>query len=288
MTKNLPYHCPTFRTDHLLEPCTKNLARVKYLKLAKKHIGPLEKCVECKVKMLVTVPLPNKSLEEGRLSTEEEAMVIHPAIPEPPKYVSPERKGWESHPEVTTAPLFLRDLGVRELEMRPLSPEAIVQGRAAVKRLGEKAVWGRELSKKEEILPELPIVVIGERLRPVEAAEMVQVKPEVLEQRVLEGKVPPIILFGARYCPTHPESLQRVDSLGRYMGMCQECLVARGRKAGIENSERGITAPPVSIPLNLPRYSEIKKWLEDQADQNERTLQKEIMMVLKTAWRQGT
>jgi hypothetical protein len=93
-----------------------------------------------------------------------------------------------------------------------------------------------------------------------------------------EAKLGIVVLPKVRYCKIHPEVPQRLDSLGRYMGLCQKCLVERGRKAG-EN---------ISIPLNLPRYKELKDWLIVQADLNERTLQKEIMMILKTAWRQGT
>ena len=84
----LPYHCPTFKTDHLMKPCQKNLARVKVLKEAKKHVGPLEVCVDCRGKMLIT---------------------------KPPK---PYLQDWNPNPEVTTAPLFLKDVGKKEPEMR--------------------------------------------------------------------------------------------------------------------------------------------------------------------------
>jgi hypothetical protein len=97
---------------------------------------------------------------------------------------------------------------------------------------------------------------------------------------------PPVAAMEVRYCKTHPEVPQRIDKLGRFMGMCNECLAARGKKRGEENCEKGVAAPPMSIPLNWAKYSELKAWLVAQADENERTLTQEIMHILKTAWKQ--
>jgi len=296
----LPYHCPIFKTDHLLEPCQKNLARVKALKANHKPLGPLERCAECKGKMLETRP---RTVIEG-LPAPESWVEERFMNPDPPEYVRPEQKGWEPHPELTTAPLFLKD-AKKEPEMRQLSPEKIAKVRKVVQGMAERykrykkepkrpelpqlspekeETYHRIMAKQEEILPELPKTEDISEIDPHFTGEMSTEeyirdmrgpkKEEIVQEAV---KIAPVEV---RYCPNHPEVPQRIDSLGRFMGMCQECLVERGRKCGL-------TAPPVAIPLNLQRYSELKAWLIEQADQNERTLQKEIMWRLKTAWRQG-
>jgi hypothetical protein len=86
-------------------------------------------------------------------------------------------------------------------------------------------------------------------------------------------------------CNNHPDRPAKIDRLGRSMSLCVECLSVRGRKAGIRNHERGLTAPPVSIPLNLAKYAPVREWIEAQAKENERTLQAEIMYRLKLAMR---
>jgi len=240
----LPFHCPTFRTDHLTEPCQKNLARVKELRNAQKHIGPLERCVECKGKMLITKP---RTVIEG--------------LPEPENWVKERflsestpvsEEAWEKlgeipapNPEVTT------DVGEKEPEKHQLSPEKVAKTRKAVQRMAERY---KKPPKSEEILPELP-------------EKQIETQAET------------------RYCPKHPKARQRIDALGRWMGMCDECLSARGREAGIQNAKKGVTAPPMAIPLNLPKYAELKAWLEAQADEHERTLTQQIVFILKTAWR---
>jgi hypothetical protein len=280
----LPYHCPTFRTDHLQEPCQKNLARVKALKEAHKHVGPLEKCMECRGKMLTKAE-------------------------EPAGYVSPEQKGWEPVPEVTTAPLFLKDVyhpAPEEPKTLQLSPEKIKKTREAVQRMAERFKVGKKPPKKEEILPELPksALVPGHdhgEFAPFtpkqeeivqEVAKEVDIGPgkEIFtkQEAISRGIMPPDGTVEPRYCPTHPEKPQKIDRLGRFMGMCTECLAIRGKKCGVQNFERGVTAPPVSIPLNLERYSELKAWLIAKADDECRTLQMQIIHILREAWRQGT
>jgi hypothetical protein len=298
MDIHLPYYCPTFRTEHLLEPCTKNLARVKALKLAKKHVGPLERCLDCKGKVLETkartviegLPAPENWVEERFVN------------PEPKEYVSPERKGWEPVPEVTTAPLFLRDLGVKEPEKREVAPEFTISSPinplnppffSESAPVSEEA-WEKlppNLTPTEEgvdyLLPKVTITTQKQE-KPVPAVKITEKEAAKL------GIAPPpevevryIAPLGARYCPTHPEVPQRKDKLNRWMGMCAECVSARGKKCGEQNFERGVTAPPMSIPLNLPKYADIKTWLAAQAEENERSLTQQIIYILKTAWRQG-
>ena len=82
-----------------------------------------------------------------------------------------------------------------------------------------------------------------------------------------------------------PGSLVKIDKLGRSMGMCVKCLVARGRKVGMENIRLGKTSAPMMIPLNQQKYAEVREWLQAQAEENERTLAAEIMYRLKMSMR---
>jgi hypothetical protein len=116
----------------------------------------------------------------------------------------------------------------------------------------------------------------GERMS--EMRGEVALTPEKIAQATENG--PP-----ERPCKNHPDRPARIDSLGRSMGICDECLTARGRAAGISNQERGVSSPPVSIPLNHAKYAKIKEWLKAQAEENERSLQNEIMFLLKQAMR---
>jgi hypothetical protein len=86
-------------------------------------------------------------------------------------------------------------------------------------------------------------------------------------------------------CKNHPEAPSKIDKLGRPMGLCVACLSARGRRHGRINREAGKIAPPVAIPLNLPKYRELLEWLTEQAEENERSLHQEIMYRLKLARR---
>ena len=202
---------------------------------------------------------------------------------------TPYRPECSPNPEVRTASFFPKDVGKmtheedafgtlvppESLEMRKLSPEKIARARKVVQGMVERY---KKESKQEKTVQE--------------AVKEVDIGPgkEIFtkQEAIIRGIMPPDGTIEPRYCPTHPKVPQRIDKLGRWMGMCTECLSARGKKCGEQNVERGNTAPPIFIPLNLARYSELKQWLIEQADQNERTLQKEIMMILKTAWRQGT
>lgn len=309
MTTFLPYHCPTFRTDHLLEPCKLNMARVKALKEGKKHCGPIEICVECKGKALITKP---RTVIEG--------------LPAP--------ENWVEERFVNPGP-----------EMKPLPPEKIAACRVAGHNLGKKYkkkektlpelpqkaedsglldevprlsakkevvlqdIRRRSTDQQEEIVPKLPkIEDIGgmdphftgemsteEYIRDMRGPKQEEPVPAVrltgvegIKVGIVAAPEAPPADMATRYCPKHPKSPQRIDKLGRWMGMCDACLAARGREAGVLNAERGVTAPPIAIPLNLPQYSQIKEWLEAEAEENERKLTQQIMFILKVAWRQGT
>ena len=292
----LPFYCQIFGSWSLLEPCQKNLLRVKALKEAKKHIGPLEKCVECKGKMLITktviedlpAPTPGAIIryEPGDSNDPRKHRMPEQASP-PEKASKPYRQDWDPNPEVTTAPLYFKDVAKKEPEMQRLSPEKIAEGREAVKKLSEsyKIAAGFHFKPKKQEEP-VPTVKITER----EAVKMGGILPEAPDTDEAPRYWPPAATLEAlevRYCKAHPKVPQRKDRLGRFMGMCTECLAARGKKRGLKNVESGNTAPPMVIPLNLPKYAELKAWLVAQADENERTLTQQIVFILKTAWRQG-
>lgn len=243
----LPYHCPTFRTDHLQEPCQKNLARVKALKEGHKHVGPLEKCVECKGKMLITKP---RLVIEG--------------LPEPENWVE-ERFLSEPVPEFTISS------PIDPLHPHLSEPAPVMEGKKPPKK--EKTVATISETEAAHIKRTEMMVLESGNKRPDGGSFHDFVGAEVVE---------------VRYCPTHPEAVQKIDKLGRWMGMCSECLSVRGKKCGTENFGRGITAPPIFIPLNLTKYAPLKAWLEAQAEEYEQTLHGAIMFVLKMAWRQGT
>lgn len=84
-----------------------------------------------------------------------------------------------------------------------------------------------------------------------------------------------------------PGSPVKIDKLGRSMGMCQACVAARGRRIGIEAYKAQKITPPVAIPLNQAKYAELREWLVAQADENERTLQAEIIYRLKLVMREA-
>ena len=292
----LPFYCQIFGSWSLLEPCQKNLLRVKVLKEAKKHIGPLEKCVECKGKMLITktviedlpAPTPGAIIryEPGDSNDPRKHRMPEQASP-PEKASKPYRQDWDPNPEVTTAPRYLKDVVKKEPEMQRLSPEKIAEGREAVKKLSESYKIAADFHFKPKKQEEpVPTVKITER----EAVKMGGILPEAPDTDEAPRYWPPAATLEAlevRYCKAHPKVPQRKDRLGRFMGMCTECLAVRGKKRGLKNVESGNTAPPMVIPLNLPKYAELKAWLVAQADENERTLTQQIVFILKTAWRQG-
>ena len=292
----LPFYCQIFRSWSLLEPCQKNLLRVKALKEAKKHIGPLEKCVECKGKMLITktviedlpAPTPGAIIryEPGDSNDPRKHRMPEQASP-PEKASKPYRHDWDPNPEVTTAPRYLKDVVKKEPEMQRLSPEKIAEGREAVKKLSEsyKIAAGFHFKPKKQEEP-VPTVKITER----EAVKMGGILPEAPDTDEAPRYWPPAATLEAlevRYCKAHPKVPQRKDRLGRWMGMCDECLSARGKKWGEENFRKGVTAAPMTIPLNLPQYADLKAWLGKQAEFGERKLWQQIMFILKMAYFQG-
>ena len=279
------FRCEKLGLKCLQSPCEKNLLKIKEHRLKFTHAVlpiPLEHCEKCGGRDLV-------SLNPGGEPVAKKKNLMTPAVARDlaKKASKPYRQDWDPNPEVTTAPRYLKDVVKKEPEMQRLSPEKIAEGREAVKKLSESYKIAADFHFKPKKQEEpVPTVKITER----EAVKMEGILPEAPDTDEAPRYWPPAATLEAlevRYCKAHPKVPQRKDRLGRWMGMCTECLSARGKKCGLKNVESGNTAPPMVIPLNLPKYAELKAWLVAQADENERTLTQQIVFILKTAWRQG-
>lgn len=97
-----------------------------------------------------------------------------------------------------------------------------------------------------------------------------------------QSTVPPPEIV-PRICKTCGEEPEKIDSLNRPMGVCGKCLALRGKK----NLELGTKAswPAFYIPINDPKYIEIKEWLEKEAKEFEQDLSRAVMYQLKLAHR---
>lgn len=131
------------------------------------------------------------------------------------------------------------------------------------------------------------------------AMPAIKFKNEAEAERVLgPGKLPadpaaeippsPPLLKGGetpRACHKHPDRPARIDRLGRSMGLCEECVAARGQKWVADNKRLGRNYAPVGIPLNAPQYAELRAWLVEEAAELEQDLAQQIMYRLKLAMR---
>jgi hypothetical protein len=90
---------------------------------------------------------------------------------------------------------------------------------------------------------------------------------------------------GPRPCKDCGQEPEKIDSLGRPMGFCSKCLSRRGKKNLELGSKHGWQ--PFNIPLNDPKYAEIKKWVEDTAEEFEQDLPRAVMFRLKLACQQA-
>jgi hypothetical protein len=311
---DLPYHCPVLKADYLKPPCEGQVAAAKVHRNKFPHaVMPygLEQCLGCRGKELMTRPeVPQETTQKEepisypvRIAPESstnEAPRCPKHLDEPQIQCGPDSKRAGQYlgvckicigerrigrkkgtNEEKMMPAVARDLGKKGPKMRQLSPEKIAEGREAVKRLSENYVHFKPKKQEEPV----PAVKITER----EAIETGVILSEALATEENPRYWPPAAALEAvevRYCKTHPKVPQRKDKLGRWMGMCDECLAARGKKRGEENFANGVSAPPITIPLNLPKYAPLKAWLEDQAEDGERKLWQQIIFVLKQAWRQ--
>jgi hypothetical protein len=87
-------------------------------------------------------------------------------------------------------------------------------------------------------------------------------------QAEFEAPAPPM-------CKTHPDRPAVINRKGVSMGKCRECLVRDGKNGG------RITGSPVRYILRDPRHQELLKFLQESAEENERTLEQEVIYCLK-------
>jgi len=79
-------------------------------------------------------------------------------------------------------------------------------------------------------------------------------------------------------CPNHPDKERLVDKIGRVTGFCIECHRERGKKQLFT----GAGAKPGNIILAFPdRLQDLRQWVLDQAEANERSPAAQIFYLLK-------
>lgn len=108
--------------------------------------------------------------------------------------------------------------------------------------------------------------------------------PEIPESEVqpFQIDIDKTIIPLCKVCGKEPA---KIDSLGRNMGACRKCLAIRNRDQLALGSKSGYA--PFYIPLNDPRFAEIKQWLEGEAEEAVRELPQEVMYRLKLAHREA-
>ena len=269
---SLPYHCPVLRTDFLQRPCEKNLKRAEFLKKNCYLTGSLEQCQECR----------GARLEVKDLEASKELKAFCPVHPEQRlEVVKNQRKGamvaimtrcalCEAGAKAPAA------LAVRYCKHHPDTPDHKNTG-LCINCLRERAAAnshnrkGRKTSTGETPVPP------GKPMQAEKDEGGGRGGPPHLERPPDEAAGPA--------CKKHPEKAAVIDRLDRNMGLCMECLQERGRVAGTKVAQTGSSGPPIAIPLRQPKYAELKAWLEEQAEEYERTLTEEIMYRLKLACR---
>ena len=80
-------------------------------------------------------------------------------------------------------------------------------------------------------------------------------------------------------CPNHPDREQRVGKNGKRLGVCDLCLKAR---PGVKNLEKGHQGRLVQVFFQ-DKHLDLKTWLDQEAESNERTIQQQIIFLLKQA-----
>ena len=79
-------------------------------------------------------------------------------------------------------------------------------------------------------------------------------------------------------CPNHSDKERLVDKIGRVTGFCIECHRERGKKQLLT----GAGAKPGNIILAFPdRLQDLRQWVLDQAEANERSPAAQIFYLLK-------
>lgn len=277
----LRYRCEKLRLECVQAPCDKNLAKAREHRDKFAHAMlpyPLDLCTKCKGKELLTLEAPLEATGRQDLTVQvEEIMAEYDGniIPEVTKSLAyldttppsaPIKDQFcKNHPEIEAHKNKHGGyMGLcRECLAARAAENSWNRGKLARGKMTRSVA--RDLEKAKE--------VSVAATKPAPAPPVLSTNPP----GTYPGPEPT--------CNNHPGSPAKIDSLGRSMGLCSVCLSARGRKAGIENARLGKTSPPIAIPLNQPRFADLKAWLEAQAEENERSLLQEIMFRLKISMR---
>lgn len=115
------------------------------------------------------------------------------------------------------------------------------------------------------------------RMAKKESEKLKEVTPAVRKAPGNES----VVLEAGPSCKNHPDRAAQLDVRGISTGSCPECLSARGKKAGENLQEMG--RKNVVLPLAKPRLADLRQWLAEQAENNERTLAQEIIFILRQA-----
>lgn len=80
-------------------------------------------------------------------------------------------------------------------------------------------------------------------------------------------------------CPNHPDREQRVAKNGKRLGVCDECLSTRSSTKNLSCIHGG-RSRFVQIYFR-DKHLELKKWLDKEAEEEERSIQEQILYTLK-------
>jgi hypothetical protein len=106
------------------------------------------------------------------------------------------------------------------------------------------------------------------------SSERVRVKETALIERGI--KPPPPV----HPCPNHEDREQKVGRNGRRLGVCDECLSTRDSTKNLDRAREG--GRMVQLYFH-DKHLDLKAWLDKEAESNERTIQQEIIYLLKQA-----
>lgn len=83
-------------------------------------------------------------------------------------------------------------------------------------------------------------------------------------------------------CPNHPDREQKIGKNGKRLGVCEECLSTR---PSIKNLNYLHDGRKCFVQLYFhEKHLDLKAWLDKEAEENERTIQQQIIFLLKQAW----
>lgn len=278
-TPELLYYCERLNARFSRrEGCETNVQRARALQTAGLWLGPLEHCLECQGRELqmpageIAIQVPDKSHcpnHPDRLKHKRAAVCLECL-----------RERAKNTAAIKRAKRATREEAARQKEKIP--PGApVIKGGDGQAHVEDKDLHGKvhlSVAEAEKMLgPEKVAAVFQE-------PEMKPLSPE----QIREGRAA-VARLGQRFsgtqptCKEHPDQPSVIDRLGRDTRYCRECHQARGRASGMLAQKKGLTGPPVAIPLNQEKYAGLKKWLQEQAEDNERSLNQEIMFRLKQA-----